>query len=116
MVLQLVKHMGVTGVYTKSTIKFNKLKDEEQTWDKAKEWYRYVANDHSEIEKYSGVSGDLLANAAVIKEIAEQEARDEIASGMEHSFGQLAQAAVTKAETIDANAATIAALTKALRR
>ena len=33
---------------------------------------------------------------------------------MEHSFGQLAQAAVAKAETIDANVATIADLTKAL--
>ena len=33
---------------------------------------------------------------------------------MEHSFGQLAQAAVAKAETIDTNAATIADLTKAL--
>ena len=59
-VLQLVEHMGATGIYTKATVKFNREKDEDQTWEKAKEWLRYVANDHSEIEKYSGVSGDLF--------------------------------------------------------
>ena len=42
------------------------------------------------------------------------EARDEVAKGMEHSFGQLAQAAVAKAKTIDAHAGTILDLTKAL--
>ena len=36
--------------------------------------------------------------------------------GMEHSLGQLAQAAVAKAETIDPNATTISALTKALAK
>ena len=106
--------MGATGIYTKSTVKFNREKEEDQTWDKAKEWYRYVADDHSEIEKYSGVSGYLLANATVMKETAAQEARDEITMGMEHSFGQLAQAAVAKADTIDANAATMSALTTSL--
>ena len=66
------------------------------------------------MERYSGVTGDLLANQAVVQENAAQEARDEVAKGMEHSFGQLAQAAVAKSETLDANAATIADLTKAL--
>ena len=113
-VFRLCKLVRAAGIYTKATVKFNREKDEDQTWKKAKAWFRKVATDHSEIEKYSGVSGDLLANAAVIKQNAAQEARDEITSGMEHSFGQLAQAAVAKAETIDANAATISALTKAL--
>ena len=52
----------------------------------------------------------------MIKETSAQEARDEIAIGIEHSFGQLAQPAVAKAEIIDANAATIVALMKALAK
>lgn len=50
----------------------------------------------------------------MIKETASQEARDEIASRMEHSFGQLTQTVVAKAETINANATTITGPTKAL--
>ena len=114
MAIQLVEHMGAMGTRTRATVKFNKLKAEEQTWEKANEWFREATDNLEEMEKYSGIDGDLLANAAVIKETAAQEARDEIASGMKHYFCQLAQAAVAKAETIDANAATIVALTEAL--
>ena len=114
MVLQLVEHMGAMGVYTKATVKSNREKDEDQTWRKVKAWFRKVVTDPSEIEKYSGVSRNLLTNAAVANQAAAQEARDEVAKGMDHSFGQLAQAAVAKAETIDANVNTTADLTKAL--
>ena len=114
MVLQLVEHMGATGTYTKATVKFNREKEADQTWDKAKDWFRAVATNHGEMERYSGVTGDLMANQAITQQTAAQEARDEVAKGMEHSFGQLAQAAVAKAETIDANAAAIKELTKAL--
>ena len=116
MVLELVEHMDATGTYTKATVKFNREKEKDQTWDKAKDWFRNVATDYSEMEKYSGVTGDLLANQAVIQQTAAQEARDEVAKGMEHSFGQLAQAAVAKAETIDANANAIKDLTTALAK
>ena len=51
MVIQLVKHMGAAGVYTKSTVQFNKLLDEEQTWEKAKGWYCASADKHSEMKK-----------------------------------------------------------------
>ena len=37
MVIQLVKHMGETGIFTKATVKFNKLPTVEQTWIKVKE-------------------------------------------------------------------------------
>ena len=55
-----------------------------------------------------------MANTAYIEETAAPKPRDEIANGTEHSFGRLAQAVVVKAETIDANVATLEALTKVL--
>ena len=79
----------------------------EQTWKKAKSGFCEATGNLDEMEKYWGINGDLLANAGVIKETAAQEAHGKIANKMEHSFGQLAQAAVAKAETIDAHATTI---------
>ena len=114
MVAMLVEHMGNTGTLTKSTVKFNKQLDENKTWAKSKEWFCDALDDIMEMQKYSGVDQELLANAAVIKDDVKQEARDEIANGMSDSFDMLAQAAVAKSETIDAHASTISALTKAL--
>ena len=112
--IQLVKHMCATGTHTKATVKFNQLPEIEQMRKKAKSWFREVVKMIDEMEKYPGIDGDLLANAAVIKEKAVQEARDKIARGSEHSVGQLAQAAVAKVETIHTQMSTIASPTMAL--
>ena len=115
MVGMLVEHMGKTGTLTKSTVKFNKQLEENKTWTKAKEWFHDALDNIMEMQKYSGADQELLANAAVdTKRDAVESARDEIANGMSESFDLLAQAAVTKSDTIDAHAATIIALTKSL--
>ena len=114
MVIQLVEHMGTTGTHTKASVIFNKLPEVEQTWKKAKFWFREAVLIVDEMEKYSGINGDLLANAVVIKENVAQEARNEVASRMQESFSQLAQAAVAKLETIDAHVASISSLAKAI--
>ena len=114
MVIQLFEHMGVMGTNTKATVKFNQLPKVEQMWAKAKTWFCVAVLNVTEMERYSSIDGDLLANAAVIAQNAKQEARDEVASGMQELFGQLAQAVVAKSETIDAHVASISSLTKAL--
>ena len=105
MVTQIFEHMGKTGILARSTLKFGKQLDENKTWPKAKEWFRKALDDIEEMEKFSGVDKELLANAVVHNnEKAAQEARDDIANGMSKYFGMLAQAAVAKSETLDLNA------------
>ena len=77
MVIQLVEHLGATGTRMNATVKFNQLPEIDQTWKKAKSWFRKAVKTIDEMEKYSGINGDLLANAAVIKERAAQEVRAE---------------------------------------
>ena len=57
MVIQLVKYMGATGIFTKATVKFNKLPADEQTWKRVKEWYRVSADEKSEIENTPASTG-----------------------------------------------------------
>ena len=66
--------------------------------------------------KLEGSDTSYQANAAIKRDpnTARDEARDEIAGQMRESFGALAQAAVAKSDTLDANATTIASLTKAI--
>ena len=67
--------------------------------------------------KLEGGDTSYQANAAIkraagLPNNARDEARDNIAGQMRESFGALAQAAVAKSDTLDANATTIAFLTK----
>ena len=66
--------------------------------------------------KAYGMNPGLQGNAAVAashqKAETDQKARDNITDQMSDSFGALASAAFTKAETLDHNAAAIASLTK----
>ena len=68
--------------------------------------------------KMEGADKGYLANAATAKTTtaaaARDEARDEIAGQMRDSFSAVAASAVAKSDTLDANAATIASLTKTI--
>ena len=113
--------MGSSGLINKAVTKFRKQVDPaDKTWKKAKAWMRLALRELKEETSLEGGNTVLYqANAAVktaasLPNNAREEARDEIAGQMRESFGALAQAAVAKSDTLDANATTIASLTKAI--
>ena len=122
MVIQLTTHMGETGLINKIVTKFRKQSDPAlKTWAKGKAWMRKALKELKDETKLAGQDGDYQANnvrcAPATKPApadAHIEARDEIAGQMRDSFSSLAQAAVAKAETIDAHAATISSLTNTI--
>ena len=112
MVLQLTTHMGESGIVNKSFTKFrNQTLPANKTWAKGKVWFRKALRELKNEAKLAGQDVSYQANNATFKN-AHNDARDEIAGQMRDSFSSLAQAAVAKAATIDAHAATIASLTK----
>ena len=120
MVVQLTTHMGETGLVNKSVTKFKKQPDQaDKTWAKGKVWFRKALKELREEAKLAGQDVSFQANNVRFapdtkkdNDEATLDARDEIAGQMRDSFSSLAQAAVAKADTIDAHAATIASLTK----
>jgi len=117
MVMQLTTHMGQCGLINTAVTKFKRQPDPaDKTWAKAKAWYRRALRDlKAETALEGGDTVTYQANGARVSATdAREEARDEIAGQMRESFGALAQAAVAKSETLDSNATTIAALTKAV--
>ena len=118
MVIQLTTHMGETGVINKQVTKFrNQMEATEKTWDKAKKWFRRALKELRDEARLEGADTAFKANAAVKPSTAEaayNEARDEIAGQMRDSFSVLAASAVTKSDTLDAHAATIASLSNTI--
>ena len=122
MVVQLTTHMGETGLINKSVTKFRKQTDPaNKTWAKGKIWMRKALKELKDEAKLAGQDVDFQANnvrfapqTKASRDDARADARDEIAGQMKDSFSSLAQAAVAKAETIDAHAATIASLTNTI--
>ena len=125
MVLLLTRHMGKVAGLAKQSVKFRKRPSAQKTWKLAKEFFRQALEDVEAESRAAGIEPDFLANATIVtktraeeeqkaRDEAEQKARDDIAAKMSGSFDALVSAAVAKAETIDANAATIASLTKSI--
>jgi hypothetical protein len=114
MVLQLTTHMGATGMINRSVTKFKRQLKRDKTWIKGKIWFRRDLKAISDEAKAAGVEPGYQANMSVRSPSSRDEAREELAEGMRESFGQLAQAAVAKSDTLDAHAATIAAQAKAI--
>ena len=118
MVIQLTTHLGETGLINKQITKFrNQAEAADKTWDKAKKWLRKALKELRNEARLEGADTAFKANAAVkpaTAKAAYNEARDEIAGQMRDSFSALAASAVTKSDTLDANAATIASLSNTI--
>ena len=81
---------------------------------KGKTWFRRDLKAISDEAKGAGIEPGYQANMSIKTPSPQDEARNDVPAGMRESFGQLAQAAVAKSDTIDAHAATIAALYKTI--
>ena len=114
MVLQLTTHMSATGIINRSVTRFKRQGKPEKTWMKGKTWFRRDLKTISDESKGAGIEPGYQANMSIKNPSPQDEARNDVAAGMRESFGQLAQAAVAKLDTIDAHAATIAALSKTI--
>ena len=117
MVMLLTRHMGKVPGLAKQSVKFRKKPSAQKTWKLAKEFFRQALKDVKAESRVAGMEPNFLANATIVtktKEDAEQKAQDDIAAKMLGSFNALASAAVAKAKTLDANAVTIALLTKSI--
>ena len=117
MVIQLTTHLGETGLINKQVTKFKKQDAADKTWDKGKKWFRKALKELRDEARLEGADSAFKANAAVkhtTTEAACNKAREEIAGQMRDSFSALAASAVAKSDMLDANASTIASLTKTI--
>ena len=121
MVLQITTHMSDT-IINISTTKYKHQSKAEKIWAKGKIWFHHNHNLKAiaivDKAQSSVIGSGYQANMGIMtpsgKEEACDKARDKIAGEIRNYFEKLAQAAVTKSDTINAHTATLAAQAKAI--
>jgi hypothetical protein len=110
--------MSATGVIKRSItrFKYQGQGNPEKTWVKGKTWFRCDLKTIADKVKGASIKSGYQANMYIKTPSLQEESLDKVAAGMRESFGQLAQVALAKSDTIDAYAAMIAALSKTITK
>ena len=90
------------GMNSSKYLKWKKISRAQRNWEDGNKYFRAALIDVEDINKLTTGESGLTANKVINKQYMEQKVRDEMAEKVGEYFDNLAMAATTKSENIDA--------------